>query len=338
MRRLSTTTRATISATGISRSACPGATRPSSASSACPPPKSSLTSTYTLLCRLFHGNFVLDSAVPTKLLNLCAYKDEREFTHMRYSAATGDPNDFKDNGFTLRQVHYDPPRRTELFIVMTMYNEDDTLFARTMHGVMKNIAYLCKRDRSSTWGKDGWKKVVVCIVSDGRQKINSRTLSAIAAIGAYQYGIATNVVNGTSLPPRVRPRFLKSYCLNPTQCETVSITESNKIEGAEKGIVPVQIIFCLKEKNQKKINSHRWFFNAFGPILQPNVCVLLDVGTRPGPSSIYHLWKAFDINSNVGGACGEIVAFKGKYGETLFNPLGSSLPFPRLYLFLLSAY
>ncbi|KAH9031109.1 chitin synthase N-terminal-domain-containing protein [Lactarius pseudohatsudake] len=61
---------------------------------------------------------------------------------MRYSAATGDPNDFKDNGFTLRQVHYDLPRRTELFIVMTMYNEDDTLFARTMHGVMNNIAYL----------------------------------------------------------------------------------------------------------------------------------------------------------------------------------------------------
>jgi chitin synthase len=146
--------------------------------------------------RLFHGNFVLDSAVPTKLLNLCAYKDEREFTHMRYSAATGDPNEFKDNGFTLRQVQYGPPRRTELFIVMTMYNEDDGLFTRTMHGVMKNIAYLCKRDRSKTWGKEGWKKVVVCIVSDGRQKINSRTLSVVAAIGAYQEGIATNVVNG----------------------------------------------------------------------------------------------------------------------------------------------
>jgi chitin synthase len=100
-----------------------------------------------------------------------------------------------------------------------------------------------------------------------------------------------------------------------------------KIEGAEKGIIPVQLIFCLKEKNQKKINSHRWFFNAFGPILQPNVCVLLDVGTMPGPTSIYHLWKAFDINSNVGGACGEIVALKGKYGQYLLNPLVASQNF-----------
>lgn len=82
----------------------------------------------------------------------------------------------------------------------------------------------------------------------------------------------------------------------------------------------------MKEKNQKKINSHRWFFNAFAPLLQPNVCVLLDVGTRPGPTAIYRLWKAFDVvsaptilvnfphfqNSRVGGACGEISTYKGK--------------------------
>ncbi|PCH40454.1 glycosyltransferase family 2 protein [Wolfiporia cocos MD-104 SS10] len=259
---------------------------------------------------LFQGNLVLDSAVPTKLLDMCALKNEREFTHMRYSAATCDPNDFKDSGFTLRQTHYDPPRRTELFIVMTMYNEDEELFCRTMHGVMKNVAHLCKRDRSKTWGKDGWKKVVVCIVSDGRLKINSRTLSVIAAMGAYQEGIAKNVVNGKPVTAHIYEYTAQ-----------ISVSPSMKLEGAEKGIGPVQIIFCLKEKNQKKINSHRWFFNAFGPILQPNVCVLLDVGTMPGPTSIYHLWKAFDINSNVGGACGEIVALKGKYGQNLINPL-----------------
>ncbi|KAF9465779.1 glycosyltransferase family 2 protein [Collybia nuda] len=259
---------------------------------------------------LFHGNLVLDSEVPSKLLDMCALRNEREFTHMRYSAATCDPNDFKESGFTLRQVHYDPPRRTELFIVMTMYNEDEELFCRTMHGVIKNIAHLCKRDRSKTWGKDGWKKVVVCIVSDGRTKINSRTLSVIAAMGAYQEGIMKDHVNTVPVTAHIFEYTTQ-----------ISVTPSMKIEGPEKGVVPVQIIFCLKEKNQKKINSHRWFFNAFGSILQPNVCVLLDVGTMPGPTSIYHLWKAFDINSNVGGACGEIVALKGKYGQNLINPL-----------------
>jgi chitin synthase len=55
--------------------------------------------------------------------------------------------------------------------------------------------------------------------------------------------------------------------------------------------------------------------------------VLLDVGTRPSPKSIYHLWKAFDLNSNVGGACGEIAAYKGKNWLALLNPLVASQDF-----------
>jgi len=72
----------------------------------------------------------------------------------------------------------------------------------------------------------------------------------------------------------------------------VSVFPKMKIEGAERDVVPVQLIFCLKERHECKTNSYWWFFNAFGPILQPNVCVLLDVGTVPGPMSIYHLRKA----------------------------------------------
>ena len=171
---------------------------------------------------------MLDSAVPTNLLNLCVHKDERDFTQMRYSAATGDPNDFKDNDFTLHQVHYDRPRRTEGFVVMTMYNEDDDLFTRTLHGVMKNSAYLCKRDRSKTWSRDGWKKLVVCIVGDGRQKINSRTLSVIAAIGAYQEGIAANVVNGEPVAAHtsilLRVRITDTFLTSRLTSSVVSVT------------------------------------------------------------------------------------------------------------------
>lgn len=75
------------------------------------------------------------------------------------------------------------------------------------------------------------------------------------------------------------------------------------------------------ERNARKLNSHRWFFQAFAPQLRPNVCILLDVGTKPGPRSLYALWKAFDLNSNVAGACGEIVTMKGRFGTSLLNPL-----------------
>ncbi|KAL0058271.1 hypothetical protein AAF712_015059 [Marasmius tenuissimus] len=185
-----------------------------------------------------------------------------------------------------------------------MDDEDEELFCRTMYGVMKNIAYLCKNDCSDTWGKEAWKKVVVCIISDGRSKINPRTLFVITAMGAYQDDVAKNVVNG---------KLVAAHVYEYTTQIAVSVTPGLKIEGPEEGHMPVQIIFCLKEKNQKKINSHRWFFNAFAPILNPNVCVLLDAGTIPGPASIYHLWKSFEISPNVGGAYGEMLALKSRW-------------------------
>jgi len=52
-----------------------------------------------------------------------------------------------------------------------------------------------------------------------------------------------------------------------------------------------------RARSAKKINSHRWFFNAFGPILSPNICMLIDVGTQPRDTSLYKLWKSFDVRA-----------------------------------------
>ncbi|KAG0247704.1 Chitin synthase, class 1 [Mortierella polycephala] len=267
--------------------------------------------------KLTSGNLVLDCPVPSDFLKTLKYQEGEEFTHMRYTAATCDPNDFGAENYTLRPLLLDDqPRETELFIVMTMYNEDEVLFTRTMHGVMKNIRHLTTRDRSRTWGPDAWKKVVVCIVSDGRTKINSKTLNVLAAMGVYQDGIAKNIVNDKTVTAHIY-EYTTQVTIDPEMGRS----------GHDKGYVPVQILFCLKEKNAKKLNSHRWFFNAFGQVLKPNVCVLLDVGTRPGSTSIYHLWKAFDLNSNVGGACGEICAMLGRGGSQLLSPLVASQNF-----------
>lgn len=84
---------------------------------------------------------------------------------------------------------------------------------------------------------------------------------------------------------------------------------------------PVQTIFCLKQKNSKKINSHRWLFNAFGRLLNPEVVILIDAGTKPGHKSLLALWEAFYNNKNLGGACGEIHALLGERWEKLLNPL-----------------
>lgn len=52
--------------------------------------------------------------------------------------------------------------------------------------------------------------------------------------------------------------------------------------GDPNNLVPVQLVFCLKAENGKKINSHRWLFNGLCSHLNPEVCVLLDAGTKPG--------------------------------------------------------
>lgn len=80
-------------------------------------------------------------------------------------------------------------------------------------------------------------------------------------------------------------------------------------------------MFCLKQKNSKKINSHRWLFTAFGRILNPEVCILLDAGTKPGHKSLLALWEAFYNDKDLGGACGEIHAMLGKGWKNLINPL-----------------
>jgi chitin synthase len=266
--------------------------------------------------RLINGELILECKIPTILYSFLPRRDDTEFTHMRYTAVTCDPDDFVERGYKLRQNIGRNPRETELFICITMYNEDEIAFTRTMHGVMQNITHFCSRMKSRTWGKDGWQKIVVCIISDGRQKVHPRTLDALAALGCYQDGIAKNLVNQKEVTAHVYEYTTQ-----------VSLDSDLKFKGAEKGIVPCQLIFCLKEKNQKKLNSHRWFFNAFGRALNPNVCILLDVGTRPGPKALYHLWKAFDTDSNVAGAAGEIKAGKGKAWLGLLNPLVASQNF-----------
>lgn len=258
--------------------------------------------------KLVRGNLVLDCPVPTKLYSFLPRRDSDEYVYMRYSACTADPDVFAESGFTIRPAIY--KRETEICVCITMYNEDEVLFTRTLHAVFKNIAYLCQRSKSKVWGPNGWKKVVVTIISDGRSKISPRVLDCLAAMGVFQDGVAKNYVNGEEV---------QSHIFEYTA--QVSLTPDLKFQGAEKNIVPVQMIFCLKERNAKKINSHRWLFNALCPQLNPNVVVLLDVGTCPSNATLYHLWKAFDEDSNVAGACGEIKSMVGKFGKSLLNPL-----------------
>jgi chitin synthase len=105
--------------------------------------------------QLTKGNLVLELDVPPQMV--IPYKREPEMSKVRYQAVHGDPDDFERNNFILRQNMYQ--RTTELCIIVTMFNEDEILFCRTLYGIMQNISHLCSRKNSRTWGPDSWKKV-----------------------------------------------------------------------------------------------------------------------------------------------------------------------------------
>ncbi|CAB4253879.1 similar to Saccharomyces cerevisiae YNL192W CHS1 Chitin synthase I, requires activation from zymogenic form in order to catalyze the transfer of N- acetylglucosamine (GlcNAc) to chitin [Maudiozyma barnettii] len=274
--------------------------------------------------KLWRGNFIFDSPISKNLIDQYSKAVDNpsllsnEFKFMRYQAITCEPNQLAQNNFTVRQLKYLRPRQTEMMIVITMYNEDHILLGRTLKGVMQNIKHMVRKKNSSSWGPDAWKKIVVCIVSDGRSKINEKSLALISSLGCYQDGFAKDEINGKKVNMHVYE--------HTTMVNIDNIGEDSAELVANETTVPVQLLFALKEQNQKKINSHRWAFEGFAELLQPNIVVLLDAGTMPGKDSIYELWREFRA-PNVGGACGEIRTDLGKNFKNLVNPLIASQNF-----------
>ena len=262
------------------------------------------------------AEYPVPSAIRNALQPQWRDTESEEFLRLRYTAATCDPNDFTlQNGYDLRQRMYN--RHTELLIAITYYNEDKVLLARTLHGVMQNIREIVKL-KSRFWNAAGpaWQKIVVCLVFDGIEKADKNALDVLATVGAYQDGILKKDVDGKETVAHVF-EFTTQLSVTPSQ----QLIRPSPDPDDMSNLPPAQIIFCLKQRNSKKINSHRWLFNAFSRILNPEVTVLIDAGTKPSPRSMLNLWEAFHNDRHLGGACGEIHAMLGKGGRNLLNPL-----------------
>jgi len=272
--------------------------------------------------KLTKGNFIAEYPVPTPVHSAIEAKwkstNTTEFSHMRYTAATCDPDEFTEaNGYSLRTKMYN--RETQLLIAVTSYNEDKTLYARTLHGVMLNIRDICKTKQSKYWrrsaeeGAPAWQKISVVLVVDGLEPMDKSVLDILATVGVYQDGVMKKQVDGKDTVAHI---FEYTTQLSVDASPQLVLPQGEDPNN----LVPVQICLILKAKNQKKINSHRWLFNAVGQMLNPEICVLIDAGTKPGHKSIYYLWEAFYNDPNLGGCCGEIHAMI-LGGRKLINPL-----------------
>jgi chitin synthase len=74
----------------------------------------------------------------------------------------------------------------------------------------------------------------------------------LSGIGVFQHNVMRRQVDG-----RETVAHIFESAVSSARLETEGFLNA----------VPVQVILIVKAKNQRKINSHRWIFNAIGRIL-----------------------------------------------------------------------
>ncbi|KAI8361381.1 chitin synthase-domain-containing protein [Mortierella sp. GBAus27b] len=271
--------------------------------------------------QLTDGNLVLDTPVPTSYLSAVDYQSGHEFEKLRYTAVTCDADMVPEGRYKLRAQTMRRP--IELAICLTVNEESPQAFCLTLHSLLKNIRGMCSQASKSSshrhpvWAEeDSWQKIVVCIVADGRKHLNPTILKVLAAMGCWQEGVAKNQVNGKAVQAHLFEYSTQVSVDCNLRLKGRTIKNSNKHH-----FPPVQIVFCLKERHTKKLNSHRWFFNAICPLLRPRITLLTTAGAKIGGGSLFHLWSAFDRNPHTAGACGEIRVAKGLFWWKVLNPL-----------------
>ncbi|KAF4982955.1 hypothetical protein FZEAL_1525 [Fusarium zealandicum] len=241
-------------------------------------------------------------------------KVANEFSHLTYTAVTVDPQGFDDTRYCLRQNSYGQrrPRHTEMLVGITVYNEQKDLLRRTLQSLSSNINHLCGKKDSKVWGRHGWQKVVVCILVDGIDSVDAGVLDVLKTVGLYQDGLCRKKTpDGKTVTGHLfeyTSQFASGYLSDETDGSSGTY------------LCPVQLMLFIKASNHGKLNSYRWMYNAFAKRLDPNVVIHVDVGTKLKSEALYTMWKYFDIDPQIGVACGELACLINSPWDYL-NPL-----------------
>lgn len=201
------------------------------------------------------------------------------------------PVEFTNFNYLLRCVEMN--RRPKLMVCITMYNEGPQQLKQTLQKLGNNLVYLQSQQPNNKklsevfQGGDIWQNILVCIVADGRQNVNEKTLEYLYTIGLYDEDFMTIQSAGIGATCHLFEH-------------TLQLTVNNK------HLPPIQTVFAMKEQKTSKLDSHNWFFNAFVEQVRPEYTLIMDVGTMPTKSALYHLLYSFERNPQIGGACGQL--------------------------------
>lgn len=180
----------------------------------------------------------------------------------------------------------------EFLICITMYNEGETEFNNTLKGVMANMkefaAHGIEADR------------VGCIVIVDGTEAFMRTFKD----GKLNNGTFERFCDPEQAKMRFNVPEIKDITKQLTGSEEIAHCFQQVYQYKDASL---NLIFCIKQKNMRKLNTHLWFFCGFCKMINPRYVMLLDVGTKPHDTSLWKLYEAMDQDPNLAGCCGEIV-------------------------------
>jgi hypothetical protein len=80
----------------------------------------------------------------------------------------------------------------------------------------------------------------------------------LQAMGVFQNDVLMHErIDPTEDPATAKPQPVTAHMFEYT-CQTIVEQDLQVHGGSRSGVVPVQMLFCLKEKNMKKLNSHKY--------------------------------------------------------------------------------
>jgi chitin synthase len=115
-------------------------------------------------------------------------------------------------------------------------------------------------------------------------------------LGIFQNGLMVGKFQGKDVHAHIF-EYTTQVCLDPL------VDPASSAGSLE---TPVQMLFCIKEKNEGREESHRWFSPAIFPALQPQMFMFIPPGLHPRRDAIYRMLREIDSHQSCGEAIGQI--------------------------------
>jgi chitin synthase len=204
----------------------------------------------------------------------------------------------------------------DLLVCITIYNEEAEQLLLSLFSLSQSIEFFLNNVNNA-------RKVTVCIISDGADKVAGSTNKLFQELNLdSNYSCASDMYIGEQsieidyikklFKEHLATSFFSNksksiyWCWKKEQQHTLNKNKANNFE-IKKANNNFRIILVNKQQNRGKLDSHWIFFNLIACRLQPKYCFQLDTGTMPGINALVDFNNHFERNEQSGAAASKVL-------------------------------